>query len=625
MAKTNLFPTFDKWTINNGTGTEITDSLVVSDDGYSCSFTVTSEESYIRCRIQNEDIEKLRGHKLILHVDEFSTSDNEPFLRIRYYSDIDNGIYETINLRYADSDGVLEELGTMPFDYELEIPANCVRLEIRFLHYYDSDGIDPPALITISNASLVDTYQESLDTLNFHKVLEENLPTSVTPGTQHIYFTTDGTTVKQYISTKEGLLIPVGGVASGGSTTEEEYYNAYTQSNIDERKQEIVNLTKQGHCITFAVATDIHVRIEDGDAGRYNQVRDFIMLSDQLPLDYIFVEGDIMSYCQEWDGVYEPRCEKVRKIFDKCRCPWFVARGNHDFNEDDNGYQNNSNIKEFTVENCKDYFITDRDWHRSIASKMPRALNMEYHFDELHPHNGYFYVDDYNNKHRMVFCNTEETMENDIGEPYINENGELDAFLSSIASVAQIEWLIDHALNMKDKSDWVVSFHSHKIPYSDVNESDKSEFHGYGWQSATSANFRQLISAFQNGSQINFSVSAVDVDNHDWTTFTRNIDFTQQGAIKVLGWFGGHLHDDAYRKVDGINMHISTCTAPSQRTTWANDPNPVKLPPERNTSNLAMSVNVFVVNLDTRTVNVIKLGSKRDNSIKNSSDLTFTY
>jgi hypothetical protein len=115
------------------------------------------------------------------------------------------------------------------------------------------------------------------------------------------------------------------------------------------------------------------------------------------------------------------------------------------------------------------------------------------------------------------------------------------------------------------------------------------------------------------------------VDNHDWTTFTRNIDFTQQGAIKVLGWFGGHLHDDAYRKVDGINMHISTCTAPSQRTSWANDPNPVKLPPERNTSNLAMSVNVFVVNLDTRTVNVIKLGSKRDNSIKNSSDLTFTY
>lgn len=72
-------------------------------------------------------------------------------------------------------------------------------------------------------------------------------------------------------------------------------------------------------------------------------------------------------------------------------------------------------------------------------------------------------------------------------------------------------------------------------------------------------------------------------------------------------------------------MHISTCTCSSQRTSWANDETPTKLPPERNSGNLAMSVNVFVVNLDTRIINVIKIGSKRDNSIVNSSDLTFTY
>jgi hypothetical protein len=72
-------------------------------------------------------------------------------------------------------------------------------------------------------------------------------------------------------------------------------------------------------------------------------------------------------------------------------------------------------------------------------------------------------------------------------------------------------------------------------------------------------------------------------------------------------------------------MHISTCTCPERRKTWKDDPNPVKLPPERNSTNLAMSVNVFVVNLDTRTIDVIKVGSKRDNTILNSSDLTFTY
>ena len=98
MAKVNLLPTFDKWTISNGIGTEITDSLVISEDGYSCSFTVASESSYIRCRIQNIDIEALKGHTFILHADNFSSSDNEPVIRIRTYTDIDNSVYEQTTL-----------------------------------------------------------------------------------------------------------------------------------------------------------------------------------------------------------------------------------------------------------------------------------------------------------------------------------------------------------------------------------------------------------------------------------------------------------------------------------------------------------------------------------------------
>lgn len=626
MANTNLFPTFDKWNIGNGVGTEVADSLVVSEDGYSCSFTVTNESSYIRYRVRGQEIEKLRGHTLKLQIENFNSSDNLHILDIRTTL-IDES---TLKTRIGFNDG----LSVMPFEYDITVPADCTDLQIRFTHDYDRDGIDPPATLTISNPILIDTYEESSTTLNFHKVLQENLPTSVPAGTQHIYFTTDGTTVKQYISNKEGYLIPVGGQDSGGSLVSDKYFNAYTQAHIDERKEEIINLTRQGHCITFAVATDIHVRIEDGDAGRYNQVRDFIMLSEQLPLDYIICEGDIMSYCQEWDKVYEPRCEKVRKILEQCRCPWFVARGNHDFNEDDNGASSNSNIKEFNAENCKDYFITDRDWHRSIVSKMPNPVNFEIHFDKKHPQNGYFYVDDYEHKHRMVFCNTEETMENDLGEPYVNVNGEVDAFLAEVTSKAQLEWFIDEALNMSDKDDrseWVVSFHSHKVPYSDKGEEDVSEFHGYGWYDSPAEgdkkgeSFRKLLDAFQTGTQYEFSVSSIDVDNRDWFTFTRNVDFSEQGSVKVLGWFGGHLHDDAYRKVDNINIHISTCTCPSRRESWAEDPNPIKLPPERNSADLAMSVNVFVVNLDTRTINVIKVGSKRDNEVKTSSDLVFTY
>lgn len=615
MARKNLLPPFSAWEANSGVGTEVSDSLTVSDDGYSASFAITHESSSIICKLDQDDI---KGHTVLFHFDLFSSSpDNDAWLNIRLYN-ADKSDYTEINKYQKKGDFTTEA----PFDLEIEIPSDCGRLYIRFRHNYHTDAIDPPATITITNVSLYDTYAESLTALNFHKVMKENLPSMVEPGTQHIYYTTDGSTVEQYISNKEGYLIPVG-ATSGVSGSEGKYTNAYTQQHIDERKEEIVNLTKQGHCIVFAIATDIHVRIEDGEAGRYNQVRDFIMLADQLPLDYVICEGDIMSYCQDWDGVFEPRAEKVMEIFKQMRCPWWATRGNHDYNDDDYGWQNNSNIKEYTPENCNSYFITDQDWHRSITSKMPVPIGFEVHFDNAHPHNGYFYVDDYLNRHRIIMCNSEETMETDLGRPYINEDGVVDAYISGVESKAQLQWLFDKAMDMTGKTDWVVSFHSHTAPYTDAAEEDKSEFHGYG---GDNQKLRKVVKAFQDGTAVQIpQYGCIDVDNHAWITIGVDKDFTGQGPIKVLGWFGGHCHDDNYRKVDGLNVVVSTCTCSERRTDWKLDPAPIKLPPERNSTNLAMSVNVFVVNLDTRTINLVKVGSKRDNSVKTSSDRGFTY
>ena len=103
MASKNLFPTFDKWTIMNGGETsDITDSLIISEDGYGCSFTVTHESSQLRLRIQNEAIKEIAGHTLLLHVDNFTSTDNEPKIAIRIYTDIDNNVYTTTNLTYED-------------------------------------------------------------------------------------------------------------------------------------------------------------------------------------------------------------------------------------------------------------------------------------------------------------------------------------------------------------------------------------------------------------------------------------------------------------------------------------------------------------------------------------------
>lgn len=605
--KKNLLPVLKNWL----KGGSFADTVSYGEDGYSCSWQAASEDDYLYYKMSSG----VAGKKFMLCCSEFSSTDGEAWLNVRAYKQ------DETYTKLVDLEGV-----SGAQEIEMDVPDDVVALRIYFRHEYASEGIDPAATLTLQGVLLYEVVQPvSLTALNFHKVLKENLPEKVEAGTQHIYYVTDGTNVQEYIANKQGYLIPVGSASSESQSGEKEYTNVYTQQHIDERKDEIMKLVKDGHCLVWAAATDIHVRIEDGDAGRYNQVRDFILLTQQLPIDYILCEGDIMSYCQEWDGVYEPRCDKVRRIFDQCRCPWYVTRGNHDYNDDDNGFANNPNIKEYTKENADQYFITDRDWTRTIAGKMPRVLQHEVHFDEAHPQNGYFYVDDYEHKHRIVMTNSEETMETDTGHAYITPDGQIDAYISGVQSKAQVEWLITKAMDFSDKddrADWVVSFHSHTVPYSDMNEEDKSEFHGYGWDNPE---IRGLVEAFMKGTDLDFKYSVIDVDKHEWMEYTRKCAFSKQGAMKVLGWFGGHCHDDCYRKVNGLNVNISTCTCASRREDWNKDPTPVKKAPERNSTDLAMSVNVFIVNLDKRKINMIKLGSKRDNAVKTSSDLEFTY
>lgn len=617
IANENLLKPLQYWSKSNGgSTTEITDTFTLSEDGVTASFTITHESSYI---YYNVDTATLKGHPLKLTFAEFSSSDGKAWLQIRFYdSTMEN--YTRFDKKQEEGDFVAGE----PAEFKFECPADCPRIRVCIRHEYASQGISPPATIVIRDIRLADMFTESLTALNFHKVLKENLPASVQPGSQHIYFTTDGVTAGQYIANKEGYLIPVGAAIASGGGEESEYTNAYTQQWINERKDEILALTKQGHCIVFAIATDIHVRIEDGDAGRYNQVRDYLMLSEQLPMDYICCCGDIMSYCQEWDGVFEPRIEKVKEIFQRARCPWFATRGNHDYNSDDNNPGgSNPNIKEFDKTTADTYLITNDIWHRSIPSQFPSNRTCEIVFDRERPTYGYFYVDDYSKKHRLIFTNSEETHETELGTAYLGDYEEPDCFISGAAETKhQITWLVNQAMDMTGKTDWVVSFYSHTVPYTDREEETCHEFHGYGWDSPE---LRRIVKAFQDGTSIDMTYGCADVDTHTWVDLSIQKDFRTQGPIAVLGWFGGHCHDDCYRKIDGLNINISTCTCASRRDKWSQDPDTPKLPPERNSSNYAMSVNVFVVNRNTRTIHMIKVGSKRDNAVKFSSDLEFTY
>lgn len=606
----NILPVFSA-TIWRKSGTI---NPVVTNDGRNLTYGTTSDGSFFEWR---DETMRYNSKTLKISFAKFSASDGNARFHIRSYRA--DATYTTLLDKYQTS----SEIGNFAVDYDFTVPSDSV--SVRYYFRVESPAAEPypEVTLTIENASVIDTTTVSTIGLNFWKVNEANLPASVTPGTEHIYFTTDGTVVKMFISTKTGELIQVRSGDIIGGVGEETYDNPYTQAWIDERKAEIETLQRAGNTITFVTPTDIHVReAEDGDAGRYNRVRDLMMLTSQIPIDYITCCGDIMSYCAEFDG-YEPRIEKVAKILNSCRVPWFATRGNHDYNSDDASYGSTPYIADLNASTAYDLIIRNEDWFKSMDSRYDWPSHLEVVFDAVNPKGGYFYVDNYAKKHRLIYCNSEEVHDDALGRPYINA-GTLDCFISGpVNTKRQLLWMLNHALNMGGKTDWVVSFYSHQVPYTDAGTGDTSEFHGYG---GDQLKIRTIVKAFQEGTAVNaYSYAVLDTENHAWISYSVTKDFSTQGPIKVIGWFGGHVHADCYRKVDGLNLCVSTNTAHSQRTSWSLDPTPSFPAPARNDTNLAMSLNVWIVNLDTRTVNMVKVGSKENNSVKTSSDISFTY
>lgn len=588
MAKENLFPIFkDSVWKKRGNAINIT---YFEDDMYGFTFPCLAESDYLQYNINDGS---LNGKTLKVGCTEISCTDSnnkKAWFHIRCYN-AENVKTELLDIYSGDT--LLEK--------EITIPPDTVEVKVYLRANYSSEQYD--GHITFKGVFMYDTSTMSTTSINFHKVLEQNVPQTVQKGTEHVYFSTDGNTAKMYISTIDGKIIPIGAQSndSGGVS---KYNNAYTQSYIDERKETIKQLQKSD-CITFTVATDIHTRAQDGDGGRHDRCRDFIMLSEQLQLDYIAVTGDIIADKEPFD-VFEYRLEKAKDIFNKCNCPWYATRGNHDYNAPT------------TADEC----VTNRDWYNSITRNMTSNSIQEIHYNKKHLQGAYHYVDDFATKHRMIFLNVFEMNEDKNGQPVTN-NGSLAYTLTGLRSNLQLEWLLNEALNMEGKNDWVVSFYSHGVPFTGKGTEYHSEFHGYGFDNPE---LRQIVKAFQTGTNIiDLSYSCIDLDTKLWLDYKINKDFTQQGSIDVIGWFGGHTHDDCYAKVDGLNLVVCTCTCHDQRTSWRTEETTVKLPPERNSTDLAMSLNVFVVNKNTRTVNVIKVGSKRDNTIKTSSDYSFTY
>lgn len=130
-------------------------------------------------------------------------------------------------------------------------------------------------------------------------------------------------------------------------------------------------------------------------------------------------------------------------------------------------------------------------------------LNLNVVKNEADADGNYGYIDFVTQKIRLIYLDTSR----------IDYKGTADD--------AQFFWLGDVALNMSDKSGWMVLIIAHEPLY---------DFYlGYGLDWYNTPSYRQLLSAFHRGNNINL--------------FAHNFTFAQQGAIPMV-YICGHSHFD---------------------------------------------------------------------------------
>ena len=220
----------------------------------------------------------------------------------------------------------------------------------------------------------------------------------------------------------------------------------------------------------------------------------------------------------------------------------FLVVGNHDYN----------NISELSV---------DRQPKGSIIPKKTiYNLMGKFHKDDCvwgSKEGMYYYKDFTEAKIRMVFLNTLDKPEEWVtieGKEY-----EKYPWLPNIVSSKQVDWLIDTALNFKDKDDraeWAVIICSHVTPAPNVpgNSASIGSLQNENPQGIV---ISKVVEAFVAGTSE--ALSYTDTQYGGSATINRNADFTSQGAMKLIGWFAGHNHHDYKVTINGVTYITTLC------------------------------------------------------------------
>lgn len=117
------------------------------------------------------------------------------------------------------------------------------------------------------------------------------------------------------------------------------FENEYTQAYIDENKNNVYKL-QQNKEVTFITVQDVH--IDSIDSKRYDQLRDIVIITEQLHIDYVAVLGDLTSSLYDHDTSIA-MLKKVKEILDQCHCSVYYTRGDHEYNATNENWGTNKN------------------------------------------------------------------------------------------------------------------------------------------------------------------------------------------------------------------------------------------------------------------------------------------
>ena len=322
---------------------------------------------------------------------------------------------------------------------------------------------------------------------------------------------------------------------------------------INQAIEKVFNLPFENDTFSFGVLTDTHyTNAKDIE----NCVKAVVEVVDKTPVDALMCLGDQVPGNLTKERTLS-QMRYITGIMAQTRKDFYAVKGNHDVND----YQFDAETM-----NPDEWLTTEKE----VIRNMILLTHSKNNINHCSTNKSFYYVDYEDKKVRCIFLNTSERVENQT--------------IWGVSTDEQKNWVKNVALNFSNKSDrrdWKVIIYCHIIPV-------VGEFtHNYGY---AVPGFHDMLVAFKNGSSSSSS--------------GYECDFTSQGSMKLVGVFGGHVHDDCYGVVDGINYIVSNCTTPQRKYDSSPQRSHYKL---RDISN-----NVFMCDFTENKIYKVKIGSGVD-------------